>query len=190
MNRSMALPTLEGSQFSLRPFRSQDEESLQVVLDDERVARKVSHIPLPYTREHAHAWVTRCESVVTPASKRVDFVIDVGGEVAGSMAFINIDDHKAQVSYWISPAYWGKGIATEALQMLLHFGFVELGLVRIYAYVYEQNKASARVLEKAGFRYEGTLRKEWHKYFDDEDHYYDSRHYAIVDDEYLGKEQE
>jgi RimJ/RimL family protein N-acetyltransferase len=129
---------------------------------------------------HAREWVRKTESWVTQDSKRVDFAIVIAHKVCGSVSFINIDGHKAQVSYWLTPALWGEGIAPEALSHLLAFGFDELGLVRIYAYVYTENKKSARVLEKAGFQFEGVHRKEWRKVIDGEYKYFDSNYYAIV----------
>lgn len=181
MNRNIPLPIITGGRFVLRPFHFSDAESLQESLNDPRVARKVSHIPYPYTRQHADAWVRKMESRVGTKSTRIDFAIDVDSKVAGSVAFINVDDHRAQVSYWLSPAHWGNGYMTEALGSLLQFGFDTLGLVRIFAYVYENNTASARVLERSGFTYEGTHRKEWHRVIDGEDVFFDSKYYSIID---------
>lgn len=181
MNRNIKLPTITGGKFVLRPFHFSDAESLHASLNDPRVARKVSHIPYPYTLEHATAWVRKMEPKVLTTSKRIDFAIDVESRVVGSVAFINVDDHRAQVSYWLTPAHWGNGYMTEALGGLLQFGFDTLGLVRIFAYVYEGNTASARVLERSGFTYEGTHRKEWHKVIDGEDVFFDSKYYSIID---------
>jgi ribosomal-protein-alanine N-acetyltransferase len=55
--------------------------------------------------------------------------------------------------------YWGRGIATEAVGAVTQHGFDALGLVRIYAAVFDGNPASVRVLEKNGFEKEGFLRK-------------------------------
>jgi len=178
------LPILRGSGFVLRPFRLNDAASLCEAMNDERVARKVTHIPFPYTREHADTWVHGMSDAFTPASRRVDFAIaeedDDGGDIMGSVAFINVDGHKAQVSYWLTPAQWGRGVVPSALQQLLTFGFDDMKLVRIFAYVYSENKASARVLEKAGFAFEGTHRKEWCKVIDGVTCFFDSNYYAIV----------
>lgn len=66
---------------------------------------------------------------------------------------------KAELSYSIHPEHWNRGYATEALQSLIQFGFNTLGLHRIEAGVAVDNKASIRVLEKAGFIREGVHRK-------------------------------
>lgn len=180
LENDVPLPTTLGSGFMLRPFRLGDEVSLQKHMNDERVARDVTNIPFPYTIDHAQSWVAATSVVATTDSDRVDFVIDIDGEVAGSVAFINIDGHKAQVSMWVSPVYWRRGIATAALRLLVEFGFNALGLVRIYAYHYTENQKTGGVLEKAGFRYEGTHAKEWRKEKNGEVRLFDSNYYSIV----------
>lgn len=66
---------------------------------------------------------------------------------------------KAEISYSISPSFWNKGYATEAVKKVLHFGFSTLGLHRMEAGVAVENNASIRVLEKAGMKREGVHKK-------------------------------
>lgn len=64
-----------------------------------------------------------------------------------------------EVGYWIGEPYWGQGIAHQALEQIISFGFAELSINRIFAAVFSQNAASIKVLEKAGFQKEGILKK-------------------------------
>lgn len=64
-----------------------------------------------------------------------------------------------ELGYWIGKNYWGKGFATEAVNRMIQFGFIELGLNRIWASAISRNRSSIKVLEKSGLRKEGTLRK-------------------------------
>lgn len=182
ITEKMPLPTLWGEGFLLRPYRASDVESLQRNINDKRVARDVSNIPFPYSIADARSWLELMQDSITPHSSRVDFVIDVDGEVAGSVAFINVDRHKAQVSAWVSPQYWRRGLSLNALRMLVQFGFETLGLVRIYAYHYTENRRTAGLLEKAGFRFEGVHEKEWLKVINGEVRLFDSNYYSIVRD--------
>jgi NAD+ kinase len=181
---TVPLPTLVGDDFVLRPFRPSDAASLQKAMNDERITRKVTHIPFPYTLEHAEAWLRNAGDIVTPESRRIDFAIvrHVDGEdmAIGSVAFMNRESHKAQLSYWIRPDQWGKGIVPASVKLLVQFGFEKIGLERIYAYVYNANRASARVLQKCGFHYEGTHEKEWKRTIDGNDVLFDSNYYSIV----------
>ena len=54
--------------------------------------------------------------------------------------------------------YWGRGIISEALAALTEWAFTDLRLIRLHAHVYARNPASARVLAKAGYEFEGRLR--------------------------------
>ncbi len=67
--------------------------------------------------------------------------------------------NSAEVWFKLNPRYWGKGYATEALTVLINFGFNNLKLHRIGAGCAVDNKASARVLEKVGMQHEGRHRK-------------------------------
>jgi [ribosomal protein S5]-alanine N-acetyltransferase len=77
----------------------------------------------------------------------------------GGIDLNNIKEHKAEIGYWLGKDYWGQGIMTEAVRLITTYGFEKLGLRRIYAHVFVFNKASMTVLKKAGFKYEGKLRK-------------------------------
>jgi RimJ/RimL family protein N-acetyltransferase len=68
--------------------------------------------------------------------------------------------HDAELGYELAPAWWGRGLATEAAGVMLHFAFEDLGLRRVEAHCLAENRASARVLEKLGFHEEGRLREK------------------------------
>ncbi len=86
----------------------------------------------------------------------------------GDIGFLDIDavNHRAEISYKLSRIHWNKGLITEALLAVLSYGFVELGLNRVTAYVHVCNGASQRVLRKLGFVEEGTLREHEYLYGD------------------------
>jgi RimJ/RimL family protein N-acetyltransferase len=63
------------------------------------------------------------------------------------------------LGYWLGEPFWNRGIATLAVRAMVEWAFTELDLIRIFAFVFESNTASARVLEKTGFTLEGTMRR-------------------------------
>jgi ribosomal-protein-alanine N-acetyltransferase len=67
-------------------------------------------------------------------------------------------NRRVEMGYTLSRAYWGQGLATEAVKVLIDFGFEKMNLVRIEAVVLPEHLASARVLEKSGMQFEGILR--------------------------------
>lgn len=114
--------------------------------------------PFPYTLSDALEWVERAR-IVEPESH---FAIANSTELIGAVGLERQRDIfrlSAEIGYWIGEPFWGRGIATAAVKAVCGHAFKELNLVRLYAYVFEWNPASARVLEKAGFECEGRLRK-------------------------------
>ncbi len=83
-------------------------------------------------------------------------------KLIGTIALRNWDkaDRCIDIGYVLSKNYWNKGFTTEAVKAVIHFGFEQLNANRIEAHCDEDNTASYRVMEKAGMKYEGTLRKK------------------------------
>lgn len=75
-----------------------------------------------------------------------------------SVYFYKEEHKKAEIGFWLLPTFWNKGYASEALQAVINYWKVEKGLHRLEGFVEEGNTASSRILEKAGFAYEGTMR--------------------------------
>ena len=91
-----------------------------------------------------------------------NFAIAVNNEAVGGIGFtIQMDEARrsAEIGYWLGEEFWGRGIATEALIAVTDYAFCEFEICRLYAHVFEWNPASARVLEKAGYEFEGRMRK-------------------------------
>jgi ribosomal-protein-alanine N-acetyltransferase len=90
------------------------------------------------------------------------FIFDLGsGELAGGITLGNIRHGVAQsghIGYWVGERFSGRGLMTDAVNVLARFAFDTLRLHRIEAACIPENTRSIRVLEKAGFRREGLLR--------------------------------
>jgi [ribosomal protein S5]-alanine N-acetyltransferase len=84
------------------------------------------------------------------------------GRLAGCIRLnaINRSEQTATVGYEFGPAFRGLGYATEALRKIVEHCHGEMGLRRLEAWTVEGNAASDRVLQKTGFRQEGTLRQK------------------------------
>jgi ribosomal-protein-alanine N-acetyltransferase len=84
---------------------------------------------------------------------------------------------RAETGYDLARAYWGQGIATEALRTVLEFGFKRMNLHRIYAGTIADNHESVRLLERLGFTREGTRRESsW----EDDGRFHDSAMYGLL----------
>ncbi|HEU4471517.1 MAG TPA: GNAT family protein [Flavisolibacter sp.] len=87
-------------------------------------------------------------------------VDQASGQKLGAVGYNNYQPahRRAEIGYWLLPAFWGKGIVTEVLPVLLHYLFEEIRVHRIEAMVETANSASAKLLQKLGFTLEGSLR--------------------------------
>ncbi|HWP99308.1 MAG TPA: GNAT family protein [Vicinamibacterales bacterium] len=144
---------------AIRSWHPADAHALARHANSRAVWRNLrDRFPHPYTLADAEAWIARARA----ARPETHFAIAVGGEAVGGIGLelqIDVARRSAEIGYWLGEAYWGRGIATEAVRALTEHAFAAFDLCRIYAFVFEWNPASARVLEKAGFIREARLRK-------------------------------
>jgi ribosomal-protein-alanine N-acetyltransferase len=151
--------SIQTSRFTLRAWGKQDIDVLPTIANDRRIWLNVRDVfPHPYERANAEAWIALCEQGAMPHS----FAIEIDGQVAGGIglhAFEDVHRNTAELGYWLGAAYWGRGYATEAVRAIVQHGFDHVGFERIQASVFEWNEASSRVLVKAGFDYEGRMRR-------------------------------
>lgn len=145
--------------FTLRPWRPGDETSLVRHANDRTIWLCLrDRFPHPYGLRHARAWIATRASA-KPVSQ-LAIVVD-GAAVGGIGLTIGDDVHRrsAEIGYWLGRAFWGRGIMTRAVRAATAYAFATFDLCRIWAGVFEGNRASMRVLEKAGYTPEGRLRK-------------------------------
>ena len=139
----------------LRRLRRGDEEALTANANDRDVWRNVrDRFPHPYNLGDAAWWIAN--------SGETHFGIEVDGVIAGCIGFDRDEDVfrlSAEIGYWLGRNYWGKGIATAAVSTLTDRVFATTDIVRLYAGVFEWNAASARVLEKSGYVFEGRKKR-------------------------------
>jgi len=147
--------------FKLRPIEKGDEYSLVKNINNKKIAGNMSHIPYPYKLRDARLWVSKNLRMTRKGEKVLDFVIDSQGEAIG-MIGLEIDKtnrYKAQFGYWLGERYWRQGIMTEAVKIFTDYAYKKLKIKRLFAEVFASNKASARVLKRAGYKLEGVLKK-------------------------------
>lgn len=164
-------PALETERLWLRPFRPADAADVQRMVNDRELAMMTRSIDYPYPEGAAEFWISQHQSF-WEAGKAAIFAITLRPDdrLVGAIGLeINSQDILAELGYWIGRDYWNQGFATEASRQVVQFGFHRLGLNRIIAHHMTINPASGKVLVKAGFRHEGSLRqhmRKWGRFFD------------------------
>ena len=140
---------------TIRPWRLDDAESLAKHANNRKIWLALRDLfPHPYTIQDAHEFLQRAIS----EEPTTNFCIEVEGVAAGGIGRRlgqDVHRHTAEFGYWLGEKFWGRGIMTEKVTAFIDFCFHNLPLRRIYAEPFANNAASARVLEKAGFAFEG-----------------------------------
>lgn len=152
-------PQLETSRLLLTHFQPEDQEFVFEALSHPEVIRHygVNYASLEATRVQME-WFNKLFTEKTGIWWKI--VDKASKEPLGGIGMNNYQEQhqKTEIGYWLLRDHWGQGIISEALGVMLDYLFREWKLHRIEAVVEKGNDKSARVLEKAGFVYEGTMR--------------------------------
>jgi RimJ/RimL family protein N-acetyltransferase len=147
-------------QVTLRHWQKKDRFILAALANNIRIWNNVrDRLPHPYTIQHAGAFIKYCRK----QDPSPVLAIEVEGQLAGCIGLELQDDISrisAELGYWIGEPYWGRGVATEAVKQMMEYIFEAFPVLsRIYAKVFEYNKASMNVLERNGFHLESVQKK-------------------------------
>ena len=153
----------------IRSFTDDDADDFHARRDDPEVAKYQNWVT-PYPREVADEIVASVAAMAgpTPGEWWMAIVEDRHtGDVYGDLALhLSDDGHTAEVGYTFDSGHWGNGYAVESLDSLVAFLFEELDVTRVFGMLHPDNPASAMVLERTGFRFEGHTRRSF--WLDDE----------------------
>ena len=147
-------PVIAAARFCLRPIRKSDEGLLHMYAGDDRVARNTSSIPHPLPPGTTEAFVARALAEGRDEDVWIMDGSESGlGELLGVVSLKRLDRDQSEIGYWVAPALWNSGIASEAVGALLAANPQDNKT--IFAKVFQDNPGSARVLTNAGFEYLG-----------------------------------
>ncbi|WP_425090399.1 GNAT family N-acetyltransferase [Tropicimonas sp. S265A] len=142
------------TRFTLRPLRPSDAGLVSLYASDRRVAEATTSIPHPLPPGASEAFIARSLSA---DSDEVVWVMDAtaqgGSEVLGLISLDRVTQDQSEIGYWVAPAFWNAGFASEAVMALVAANPLENRT--IFASVFQDNAGSARVLTNAGFEYLG-----------------------------------
>lgn len=146
--------------FSLREWKLSDAKNLASAINNKKVLDNLRDgIPYPYTEKDGTEFINAMLSA--DKNSTFAFAIEIDGKAVGSIGVSrqnNIHFRTAELGYYLAEDYWGKGIMAEVVKQVCKYVFHNSDIIRIYAEPFANNIASCRVLEKAGFQFEGLLR--------------------------------
>lgn len=182
--KNLGTKTIYTDRLILRRFTKEDNESMRVNWASDESIQKLYSEPTYSNAQEADGFLSKVianysnEDYYRWAIAPKDDSENCIGQIAYFL--INEKNHWGEIEYCIGRAYQGKGLMTEAVRAILEFGFKQIGLHKVQVCHKEGNIPSQRVIEKAGFIYEGTLRD----YFFMEDHYVSRLYYSMLNEEY------
>ncbi len=179
----MQNPFIVGDRVYLRPLEVEDTDAFVPWLNDTEIGRYLGLMhPTNRLRERGYM-----EKLYKDDRKvNMGIVLKEGDQLIGSISLddISIPHRHAELGILIGDkSCWSKGYGTEAMNLMIEYGFNQLNLHRIYLFVYDFNARAVRAYEKVGFKREGVLRD--HGYRNGE--YYDNYAMSILEDEWRAK---
>ncbi|PPB81328.1 RimJ/RimL family protein N-acetyltransferase [Albidovulum inexpectatum] len=147
-------PTLAAERFVLRPIRKSDAGLIAMYTSDRRVAEQTRSIPHPLPPGATEAFIARA---LAEDRKEDVWVMDGSelgqDEVLGLVSLTRMDNGQSEIKYWVAPAFWNTGYASEAVRAIVDANPHEART--LFAEVFQDNPGSARVLTNCGFEYLG-----------------------------------
>lgn len=144
----------------IRKWKLTDAKDIAVALSNKKIQDNLRDgLPYPYSEQDGIDFISSMLSA--NEDETFAFAITLDDKAIGSIGVFrqqNIHRQTAEIGYYIAEEYWGKGIMTDAVKQICEYVFKNSDIIRIYAEPFAYNTGSCRVLEKAGFQYEGTLR--------------------------------
>jgi ribosomal-protein-alanine N-acetyltransferase len=143
----------------LRAFRTEDVEDALAYRDDAEFAQFLPHIPRPFTRADAEAFVAT--NMNEPWESLPTFAVVLDDRVIGTVNFhVDPAGRSAMIGYAIARAHWGRGLVVEAATAAMAWAFAEHDLVEIWASTDVAHARSRRVMEKLGMTLERADERE------------------------------
>lgn len=145
---------IEAPRMLLRPLRGSDAGLMALYASDRRVAEMTTNIPHPLPPGTSEALISRA---MAQGGQEVFWAMDAtdygGAELMGIISLSQMDRGQSEISYWVAPAMWNTGFASEAVGALVAAN--PLDNFTMFGSVFQDNPGSARVLTNAGFDYLG-----------------------------------
>lgn len=147
-------PVVETARFVLRPLRRSDAGLIEFYTKDERVARQTTTTPHPLPPGATETFINRCLSVEREEDVWAIDASAIGwSEVVGLVSLERLSRNQSELGYWVAPTFWNQGVASEVSAAIIEANPMKNDT--IFAAVFQDNPASARVLTNCGFEYVG-----------------------------------
>jgi RimJ/RimL family protein N-acetyltransferase len=163
---SMSDIALKTPRLEMRPLAPGDAAALAQIASDERVGLNLGLVPCPCSPEQVEQWIADAPAQIAAGTDYLLTLRDTAsGEIVGSagldeMIEQGVAGREYDLGYWLDPAWWGKGLASECALALRDWAFDTLKAGGLRACCLMTNQGSAKVLEKTGFHFMNTVLRD------------------------------
>ncbi|MBR9706846.1 MAG: GNAT family N-acetyltransferase [Candidatus Diapherotrites archaeon] len=155
---------LNGRNVMLRGLELKDAEILWHYMNKENV-QKYLNATTAFALEDEQDFVKKTWEGRKNGTKYTFGIVEKAtGKLIGAAGIEVRGQRVGELGLWIGDDYWGKGYGTEALKLIIKYGFEAVDMYKLYAGGYEDNKATHIIQERAGLKYEYTAKKERYKH--------------------------
>ncbi len=154
-------PLIQTDRLTLRPLELSDAPRIEQFVSDARVALMTASIPHPYPPGAGEDFVRQVQGDVRNGKSVLWAIVPCGAEALVGTIALRIDRVNAigELGYWVGVPFWGRGYAGQAAAAVVRYAFETLNLAQVEGYHLVDNPASGRVMQKAGMRPDGVIRK-------------------------------
>lgn len=179
-----SLPTLHTPRLLLRDVEPADAEAIFAYSSNPVFYQSLGR-RIPPSLEHVTANIQKQLEKNSRMPRNWMIVLKDENRLIGDCGFNDYrpDNRRAEINYAVDPAFWNRGVATEAALCVLEFAFDQLKFSRIQAICSTANQRSEAVLKKLGMHYEGLLRR----YIQFENHPLDMKMFSLLSTEWKAK---
>ena len=142
----MGIIKIQTEKLVLKKLVQADKERLVSLIGDFMVSKTLSNVPYPYTLDDADEWLEIVDN------EEFNLSIFLNNDLIGGIGLTPLEDDFYELGYWLGVDYWGLGYATESVRGLLNYAKSNTPCEKFKANVFKENVASAKVLEKNGFK--------------------------------------
>ena len=146
----MGIIKIQTEKLVLKKLVQADKERLVSLIGDFMVSKTLSNVPYPYTLDDADEWLEIVDN------EEFNLSIFLNNDLIGGIGLTPLEDDFHELGYWLGVDYWGQGYATESVRGLLNYTKSNTPCEKFKANVFKENVASAKVLEKNGFKRVGN----------------------------------
>ena len=137
---------IKTERLTIKKIKKTDKKQLVDLIGDFRISKTLSNVPYPYTDKDAEYWLNDVKNSKFKLNIFLDNIL------IGGVGLTLAEDDFYELGYWLGVEYWGQGYATESVRGLLGYVKTNTPYEKFKANVYKENVASAKVLEKNGFK--------------------------------------